>query len=238
MNVLRTRNLLAHDGILKASVYGASDGIITTFAVVAGVAGAGLPSYIVLILGIANMVADGISMAIGDYLGSRSQQRYHTFLFNQIVDTFKKKNDRVLETIRSFLQKLYLPKDQVNAILSTATKNNKSLSSLAYLSSTGEMYERREVIWRTSIATFLAFVIAGSLPLLSYVGGLFFYLPDNVMFTLSSIFTLATLFIVGSLRTLVSKGNWFVNGFEMLSIGSIAAVVSYIFGSALEHILL
>lgn len=57
---------------LKASVYGASDGIVTTFAVVAGVVGAGLSLKTIMILGIANMMADGFSMAVGDYLGERS----------------------------------------------------------------------------------------------------------------------------------------------------------------------
>ncbi len=61
--------------LLKAAVYGANDGIVTTFAVVAGVAGAQLSPKIVLILGIANMLADGLSMGFGDYLGERSEQR-------------------------------------------------------------------------------------------------------------------------------------------------------------------
>lgn len=60
---------------LKAAVYGANDGIVTTFAVVAGVAGAHLSTNIIIILGIANMVADGLSMAVGDYLGERSEVR-------------------------------------------------------------------------------------------------------------------------------------------------------------------
>lgn len=60
---------------LKAAVYGANDGIITTFAVVAGVAGAQLSVKIVLILGIANMIADGFSMGVGDFLGARSEER-------------------------------------------------------------------------------------------------------------------------------------------------------------------
>lgn len=58
---------------IKAAVYGANDGIITTFAVVAGVAGAGLSPTIVIILGIANLIADGCSMGIGDFLGERSE---------------------------------------------------------------------------------------------------------------------------------------------------------------------
>lgn len=62
-------------GYLKAAVYGANDGIITTFAVVAGAAGAGLPPSVVIILGGANVVADGLSMGLGDFLGERSERR-------------------------------------------------------------------------------------------------------------------------------------------------------------------
>lgn len=61
--------------LIRAAVYGANDGIITTFAVVAGVAGASLSPSIVIILGIANMIADGLSMGISDYLGEVSEQR-------------------------------------------------------------------------------------------------------------------------------------------------------------------
>ncbi len=54
-------------------VYGANDGIITTFAIVAGVAGAELSAVVVLILGVANLVADGLSMAASNYLAIRSR---------------------------------------------------------------------------------------------------------------------------------------------------------------------
>lgn len=60
--------------LMKAAVFGANDGIVTTFAVVAGVAGAGLAANIVLVMGIANMVADGLAMGLGDYLGERSER--------------------------------------------------------------------------------------------------------------------------------------------------------------------
>lgn len=60
--------------LIKPAVFGATDGIITTFAVVASVAGAGLSPSIVLIMGIANMLGDGVSMGLGDYLGERSER--------------------------------------------------------------------------------------------------------------------------------------------------------------------
>jgi VIT1/CCC1 family predicted Fe2+/Mn2+ transporter len=61
---------------VKSIVYGGLDGIITTFAIVAAVAGANLSATIVLILGFANMFADGVSMASGDYLSTHAQEDY------------------------------------------------------------------------------------------------------------------------------------------------------------------
>src|SRR5512143_760747 len=62
---------------LGPMVYGGLDGIVTTFAVVSGVAGAQLSANVVLILGLANRVADGFSMATGAYLASKSEQEYY-----------------------------------------------------------------------------------------------------------------------------------------------------------------
>jgi VIT1/CCC1 family predicted Fe2+/Mn2+ transporter len=59
---------------VREIVYGANDGIITTFAVVAGVAGGGLSAEVVLICGVANLLADGLSMAVGNYLSIRSHE--------------------------------------------------------------------------------------------------------------------------------------------------------------------
>ncbi len=58
---------------IKDIVYGANDGVITTFAVVAGVAGAALSHEVILVVGLANILADGFSMASSDYLGTKSE---------------------------------------------------------------------------------------------------------------------------------------------------------------------
>ncbi|MDP3975671.1 MAG: VIT1/CCC1 transporter family protein, partial [bacterium] len=62
---------------LPEAVYGASDGIVTTFAIVSGVVGADLSTSIILILGFANLLADGFSMAAGNYLSIKSEKEYH-----------------------------------------------------------------------------------------------------------------------------------------------------------------
>jgi VIT1/CCC1 family predicted Fe2+/Mn2+ transporter len=64
--------------LLGDAVFSANDGIITTFAVVAGSAGANLDTKVVLILGFANLFADGLSMASGNYLGKKSENDFQS----------------------------------------------------------------------------------------------------------------------------------------------------------------
>lgn len=166
-------------GFVKAAVFGANDGIITTFAVVAGVAGAGLPPFIVIIMGVANMVADGISMAVGDFIGERSEQR--------------------LRRIQ------------------------------------GESYKKKR-LWMGGVITFVAFVLAGTMPLLPYFAqALGVPVPSERQFTISIIATATALFVVGSLRSIPLKSKWYRCGVEQLSIGAIAAVTAYGLGFAIEH---
>lgn len=61
-------------GVLRDAIYGAIDGTVTSFAIVAGVAGAGLSPFIVVILELANVLADGFSMAAANYLGTKADQ--------------------------------------------------------------------------------------------------------------------------------------------------------------------
>lgn len=158
-------------------VYGANDGIITTFAIVAGVAGANLPTSVVIILGISNVLADGFSMAASNYLARKSEKDY----LNNIGES----------------------KDEVHNPIKNAT------------------------------ATFVAFLIAGMIPLLPYMIGL----KDNV-FNYAILSTSIALFTVGSLRAKVTGMNWFKAGIEMLLVGALAAGVAYLIGDVLAKMLI
>lgn len=158
-------------------VFGANDGIVTTFAVVSGVTGAELNPRVIIILGLANLLADGLAMGAGNYLGMRSEQEYQ-----KIVN--------------------------------------------------GAVREGRMHAVGHGAAIFLAFVLAGSVPLLPFV-----LLPTAEVFLLSCVATGATLFAVGSLRTFVTRARWFVSGLEMLLIGSLAAAAAYGVGHFLGQLL-
>ncbi|RPI56641.1 MAG: hypothetical protein EHM55_04600 [Acidobacteria bacterium] len=155
---------------IRDLIYGANDGVITTFAVVAGVTGGTLAPVTVLVLGVANLLADGLSMGVGNYLGIRSDER-----------------------VREAQQ---LPEQEAFPI-------------------------------RHGVATFAAFVIAGAVPLVPYI------VPaaPASRFMLSTALSLAVLFFVGAARSHVGTGSWWMNGLEMLGLGSIVGVAAYYAGA-------
>ena len=158
---------------IRDVVYGANDGVITTFAVVAGVTGGTLAPVTVLVLGVANLLADGLSMGVGNYLGIRS-------------------DERVREAQR-------LPEQEAFPI-------------------------------RHGLATFLAFVAAGAVPLLPYVlSGL-----TTNLFATSTVLSLVVLFTVGAARARVGTGSWWANGVEMLGLGVIVGGVAYYAGAVVS----
>ena len=158
------RGLARH--YLHDLVYGANDGIITTFAIVAGVSGAALPARTVLILGFANLVADGFSMGASNVLAIRSGQDIRT---------------------------------------------------------SDGLEEDEPYAFRHGTMTFAAFVVAGAIPLVAYVlpGGA----PDR--FLLAAVLTLFALFVVGAMRSLVTRAGWFKSGMEMLALGVAASALAY-----------
>lgn len=222
--------------VLRAVVYGANDGIVTTFAIVAGVAGAKLSADVVLILGVANIVADGLSMGMGDFLGSVSEEKFkqrqlrmEKWEYEQIPEIEKQ------ELVQMYREKGYSKKDS-QQLVSIHSKNPKHAVELGFQSELGETPEKKDKLWRTGLATFVAFIIAGSLPLTPYfMAAVGVPILVNHQFPISIAATVIALFSIGSLRTKLTGGSWLRNGLEMLLVGSIAAGAAYIFGVLVER---
>jgi len=151
---------------IRDLVYGANDGIITTFAVVSGVAGGQLSQLAVLVVGVANLAADGVSMGVGNFLAIRADEQ---------------------------------------------AREADGLPEL----------ERHP--WKHGLATLLAFVVAGSIPLVPYV------LPSSASDRLlaSTAATFATLYLLGAARAAITKSRWWLSGLETLVLGAVVAGAAY-----------
>ena len=214
-------------GHLGDAVYGAIDGAVTTFAIVAGVQGAGLPTSVIVILGLANVLADGVSMALGNFTATRTEAdevaRIRTIETRHI--------ERVPEGEREELRQILAAKGLEGQVLADAvTAISRRRESWIDLMVTDE-YGRSLSPPRAGMSagvTFVAFLAAGAVPLLPFV------LPLEAPFAASAIATAATFFTIGALKSRWSLRSWWRAGAETLAIGSIAAAVAYAVGTLLS----
>jgi len=216
-------------------VYGALDGIVTTFAVVAGATGASLSPGIVLILGFVNLLGDGVAMALGNYLSSKSESEYRAA--ERAREEWEIKN--IPEGEREELKQIYSKKGfedpLLEQVIDVLTSDEERWADTMMLEELNIVSEYKSPV-KGAVATFVAFVGVGIVPLLAFV--LSFLQPSlsRSEFQNSLILTALTIFIVGSARSLVTGKKWYIAGVEMSIVGAIAAGAAYVVGLLLGRI--
>lgn len=214
---------------VKSFVYGGLDGIITTFAVVAGVAGANLSSSIVLILGVANLIADGISMAFGDYLSTKAENEYKAA--ERERETWEVRNypeGEKQEMVELYIEKGIDPADAKIAV-EALSKKEKPWVDIMMVEELG-LVEDQESPLKNALVTFGSFVFFGAIPVLTYVVALFVPFFAANTFVTACVLTGITLFILGTLKIFFTRETWYRAGAEMLLLGGIAAGAAYWIG--------
>jgi VIT1/CCC1 family predicted Fe2+/Mn2+ transporter len=218
---------------IKSLIYGGLDGIITTFAVVAGVAGASLSSGIVLILGFANLIADGLSMAIGDYLSTKAETEYNKAEREREsweVDHYPEGEKK--EMVELYTAKGLSPQE-AETITDILSKKREAWVSIMMVEELG-IVESDESPLRNALVTFVSFVVFGFVPLLTYVLAGFFPVLKSSSFPISTLLTAATLFTLGALKVKFTNRNWLLSGLEMMLVGGLAAAAAYGIGVLLS----
>ena len=217
---------------LSDIVFASNDGIITTFAVVAGVAGAGLTSAVVIVLGIANLLADGASMGLGNYLGRKSEKGFIRQLRKKEaweIENIPKKEKQEIRDI--FINKGFQGADLDRAV-DIITSNKQVWIDTMLKDELGVIDDENSIPHSHGIVTFFSFTIAGSLPLLPYL------IPNlENLFRWSIITTFLSLYVIGALRYKLADSKWWIAGFEMMLVGGIAAVIAYVVGLLLSSII-
>ncbi len=210
-------------------IYGANDGIITTFAVIAGSFGASLAPIVIIILGFANLLADGLSMGASNFLGKKSEQDYARAQRQKEEWEIEHLREIEVEEIREIYErKGFVGKDLERAV-EIITSDRKIWLDTMMRDELNIIEETDNDPVRHGFATFASFLVAGLFPLLPY-------LVPNVPspFLLSILVGGITLFFLGSLRSLVTTVSWIKGGLEVLAIGSTAAMAAFWVGKIIE----
>jgi VIT1/CCC1 family predicted Fe2+/Mn2+ transporter len=218
---------------LGEMVYGGLDGIITTFAVVSGVAGAQLGANIILVLGLANLLADGFSMATGAYLSSKSDQEYYEReRERERWEVEHYPEGEKAELLEVYRNRGYDPAD-ASALVEIHARHPDQWVETMMFDELGMVKDERKPT-RSALATFIAFVIAGSVPLLVFLLGLLVPIPAQAAFWVSLVLSGVALFLLGAAKVLVTQRNLLRSGLETLLVGGLAAGVAYAVGALLR----
>ena len=219
---------------IKQIIYGGNDGIVTTFAVVAGFAGAGaggiaeIGGIAVLLFGLANLFADGAAMGLGEFLSARSEQDlYHSVREKEL---FEIKNNPEMERIEAIemLQDRGFSLNHAKEMTDILEHYPDHYADfmMAYEIQMADPNGENPIL--NGLATFLAFLCFGIIPLLPY----FIFDANTGTFQISIFSTFFALTILGFLRFLVVRQNIFRSVGETVLVGGVCAIVAYVVGLA------
>lgn len=211
-------------------VYGGIDGAITTFAIVAGVAGASLSAKVIVVLGIANLLADGFSMAASNFSGTKTELDDLHRLREIEIRHIRLAPEGEREEVRQILQSKGLSGKSLNDAVAAITADEEVWLDTMLREEYGVSQIMRQP-WLSGLSTFLAFLLCGSVPLLPYL------LSAENAFPISIAMTLVVFFAIGSAKSRWALSSWWASGIETLVIGVAAAGMAYGIGYLLGGII-
>ncbi len=208
---------------LRDWVYGGIDGSVTTFAVVAGVVGAHLSTEVILILGIANLLGDGFSMAASNYSGTRTESQEIDALHQQERRHIAANPEGEREEVRQiFAAKGFAGEELERAVNVVASDEERWIRFM--LTEEYGLPSQIRSAFVAAMSTFSAFLLCGLVPLLPFV----FHLPHPFAVSLAT--TLGVFFAIGSAKSRWLVLSWWRAGLETFVIGSIAAALAFAAG--------
>ena len=221
---------------LRDWVYGAIDGTVTTFAVVAGVMGAELSAGVILILGVANLLADGFSMAVSNYLGTSAEDELREKLRRAELDHIRLHPHGEREEIRQIFAAKGFEGEDLDRAVKTITADVDRWVDTMLIDEHGVALVGPNP-FRAAWTTFWAFVVIGAVPLLAFVYLIFDRgFEIDRAFALSSIMTCVAFFAIGALKSRFVDQAWWRGGLVTLGVGGLAAVIAYGAGVVLRGI--
>ncbi len=219
--------------VIHDIVYGAHDGIVTTFAVVAGTVGAALPDTIILVLGIANLLADGFSMGAGAFLSSRSSADQYARLRKEELREIADHPELEREEIREAYEAKGFVGNDLDRAVSVITADSDRWANEMMREEHGLSKSEASGAFVHGMATFGGFVVFGAVPLIPYA---FTMVREEQRFAAAIAAAGIALLLIGITRSWVTRQRMVRGIVEILMIGAVSTAIAYGAGVALRHL--
>lgn len=221
---------------LPEFVYGSIDGTITTFAVVAGATGADLSILVIIILGFANLIADGFSMSVGNFFSTKASiANFDKARALAELDISRNRQAEVA-AVREIFRKKGFKGELLEQVVAVITSDREVWID-TMMKEALNMTRESKLPYYTAGITFFSFLLIGVIPLVAYVYAAVFGGSTDQLFLYACLLTGLALTIIGTLKSTITGKNVFAGIAETLFMGGIAAILAYFAGDFLEALL-
>lgn len=229
-------------GFLKPLIFGGLDGILTSFAIVAGAAGGSLPIPVVLVLGFSNIFADALAMGVGEFLSSKAENEW--ILSERRRENWEMENypEGEIREMIDIYEERGMTREDATIVIQTMSKYKDFFVDVMMAEELALQVpdeDHKTESMKEGVVMFCAFATFGSLPLLGYViiPALFPSSGEEVLFTAACVITGMVLFGMGCVKSIFSAANWFKCGLETLLLGGACATVAYTVGQFVDGLI-
>lgn len=213
-------------GWLRATVFGAMDGLVSNIGLIAGIAAAGASNTMVAITGISGLIAGAISMALGEYTSVRTANEQ----LDAEVLTEREAHSRnpvgEQAELSALFARLGMETETADAAASQVHANSESAVRVHLSHELGLSLDDRPSPWVAAISSFLSFAVGAFIPIIPFVFGF-----GNLWVGLA--FGGVGLLLAGALAARTTKRSWIAGAGRQLLFGGIAVAATYTIGMLL-----
>jgi VIT1/CCC1 family predicted Fe2+/Mn2+ transporter len=210
---------------LRAGVFGVNDGLVSNAALIYGIAGAAAEPAIIVLTGVAGLLAGAFSMAAGEYVSVRSQREMFEYQIGLERDELEEYPQEEAAELALIYAAKGMPMDEARRVADTLMQDpERALDTLAR-EELGLNPDELGSPWVAAISSFAAFTAGAALPLVPFL------IDHGEALSLSIAFTALGLFGVGASMSLFTGRHAILSGLRMLAIGGAAGLATWLIGA-------
>lgn len=204
---------------------GLNDGLVASFAVTSGVAGAFVTGNAAMMAGLSEMLGGAVAMGLAAFISARSQIEFYQSEIERERDEIRRWPDREREEISAIYRKKGFAGPLLDQIVAHITADPERWSNVMMREELGFNADSFDSPRRSALAVGLSYLGGAAVPVWAYI----FFEPGRAL-EVSAVSTVAVLFAVGALKTIITSRSWWRSGLESMLVGVAAAGATYVAG--------
>jgi len=216
--------------LIRQITFGMNDGVVSVFALLAGLAGAGQEPKIIVITLLAATIAGALSMAAGEFISSKSEADYYNHEIEQESLEIKLCPEIEKEELRKIYKDKGFEGDLLDQVVNHLAENKEQWVREMVIDELGVTEIEQGSGIKTALIIFVAFILGACFPTLPYIFLINVDVDPHLIFRAATFVTVGGLFLAGALKKFVTGVNWLKSGIEMLLVGFFAFGISYLIG--------